>query len=1015
MNIVFNASAGTGKTWQVTELYAALVLGREHPHLGERKEPVRPENILLMTFTDNAASELRERVAGKMMAAEEEGDADVSDLARGILRHLPASNISTIHAFCAGLLREHALALGLSPQFQTLEDEERDELLDEVLKAEMFQTLENDLNFREFCSGISVLGGEYSLLGTIRMLLEKADSRGLDLANAAAMLPAPTQTVGRADFERLHDELVGFGLTQKTVLDAQDALACCLADFPNGMDGLKKFGRVKAVKHLSDELFELKERFLTESLYAEHIEPFRSFARCLARCARSFSEAKRARDAVDFGDQLLMARDLLKSASFETPAFEWIIVDEVQDTSRVQCDVIEALWGPQSNLVICGDKKQSIYAWRSADPKVMPDLEEGMVARGATKTIPLKKSYRSKDRVIDAVNELFEGLYEGSYDALESQGTLEGEKPCVEFLAADDEEQRSEEEMAAVARRIQLLVNGGSAWRPNYGHDGETFVEGAQVNYGDILILLKRSTHQAALEKALRDAGIPWSSGGKGRALFEQQEVRDILLLLQAVVQPENDLALVGLMRSPFMNCSDDEIVRFGWDGTTFDHETLRRQFLETEAAELLLRLRVDSGRVPISQWVREAVRETAFDAQLAGQPGGEQKLANFKKVLDWLRAVERGGQVLPGDVVRRFEKAIKTPPKSGAAEALLPDPHQNAVTIMTVHGAKGLTKRVCFVPDISFGDQSDKGFALFSQDTLELKLTSLSGGDVKSPGWDAVRAADKEVRLAESLNVFYVAMTRARDLVVLSGSGTSRVDGWLKMAERFLESARPEILKKYSFGEIPPAGDRRAEIGGQRSEVGGQRSEVGGQASEVHFRPLEIPMGFDRRPVTSLCEKQRFFGNRQSAAGDRRLFGTLGHAVLEELTKSGWAGDIRAWVELHGSGFEQADELIGTLEMVRAVLQRETAGAKALFAEFPFVLKRGELILDGTMDLLVELQGAWKVFDYKFSNEPPEHALETYGPQLAAYKEAVGKLHPGESVSAALVLIGESVQVVEA
>ncbi len=192
MNMIFNASAGTGKTWQVTELYAALVLGLPCEHFPPGRRPVSPDKILLMTFTDNAAAELRQRVSEKMIAAEDE-----NALARPVLRKLPAASISTIHAFCAGLLREHALELGLSPNFQTLEDEARDALLDEVLKAEIFQTLESDPDFREFCAGVSVLGDhEYSLINTIRSLIEKVASRGLDLSSAEAMLPPPERTVG---------------------------------------------------------------------------------------------------------------------------------------------------------------------------------------------------------------------------------------------------------------------------------------------------------------------------------------------------------------------------------------------------------------------------------------------------------------------------------------------------------------------------------------------------------------------------------------------------------------------------------------------------------------------------------------------------------------------------------------------------------------------------------------------------------------------------------------------------
>lgn len=1004
--MIFNASAGTGKTWQVTELYCALVLGAESEHLPPGRSPVPPEKILLMTFTDNAAAELRAKVSEKLIAAEEE-----NDLARSVLRRLPAASISTIHAFCAGLLREHALELGLSPVFQTLEDEERDEFLEESLKTAIFQCLEKDPGFRQFCSGVSVLGdNEYSVLHTIKALLEKAASRGLDLTDAESMLPDPVPTVGKADFQRIHDELAAFAKLPGKASAVFQGLEEILSDFPDlgKIEQLTKFTGT-GMKPISDELAEIKERFLTETLYAENIEKFRAFARCLARCASAFAEAKRSRDCVDFDDQLLLARDLLKTGLFDASPFEWIIVDEVQDTSRVQCEVIEALWTRGTHLVICGDKKQSIYAWRSADPDVMPDLEKAMAARGEYKPIPLTKSFRSKDRVITALNNLFDGLYD-SYDALEPREQLDGEKPCVEFLEADDEAQGSNEEMKAVARRIHLLVNGGDEWRPRFRYDkaSDTFLEGQHFGYGDILILMKRSTHQSALEKALRDAGIPYTSGGKGNALFDQQEVRDLLLFLQVVTQPQNDLALVGFLRSPFMNLPGDEIVLLGWDGETFDHEILRRQFFETEKAEMLLRYRAEAGSKLPSQLVRDIVRETAFDAHLAGQPGGEQKLANFKKALDWIRAAERGGQVLAGDVVRRFERAIQTPPKSGSAEALLPDPEQNAVTIMTVHGAKGLTQRVCFVPDISFGDVNESGFAMFSPDgTLELNFSGLDGRKLESPGWKAAREADKAVRDAESLNVFYVAMTRARDLVVFSGSGTQKANGWLKMAERFIAGASPDILRKLRFGELKPTEGLRPEA----EEPG--KLETRNSKLDINFQSLEIPQGIVRKTVTALVELlEPKAQSLKPVSADRRSVGTLGHLVLEELASNNWQGNVDELLRQLSS--VQYEGLADQLEAAREVLAEETAGAEALFAEHPFVLKRGDVILDGTIDLLVrQSSNAWKIFDYKFSNEAPETALETYEPQLTAYKEAVEKLYPDAEVSAVLVLIGETVEVI--
>jgi ATP-dependent exoDNAse (exonuclease V) beta subunit len=617
--------------------------------------------------------------------------------------------------------------------------------------------------------------------------------------------------------------------------------------------------------------------------------------------------------------------------------------------------------------------------------------------------------------------------------------------------------------MAAVARRIRLLVAGGAEWRPKFGHNGKAFAAGEPFNYGDILILLKRSTHQSVLEKTLRDAGIPYTSGGKGRALFEQQEVRDLLLFLQVLCEPTNDLALVGFLRSPFANLTDDEIVQLGWDGETFDHETLRKQFFESVpivgqgccslqslprnneaslssfealyseglcsscgqddtrprlrearptsfsaatsvAAERLLRYRSQTGEKLASQLVREIVRETAFDAQLAGLPGGEQRLANFKKALDWIRAAERGGQILLPDVVRLFEKYIKTPPRSGAAEALLPDPEQNAVTLMTVHGAKGLTKRVCFVPDISFGENTEPGFAMFSPEgLLEMKITGLAGEEVKSPGWDAAREADKDVRNLELTNVFYVAMTRARDLVVLSGAGTQEPKGWLKLSEVFLEQASPELLRKLSFSEMPQVEE-------------GFRPEALGIRGNLEFKPLQVSGGLERKPVTSLIKDLKTKAQSlKPSPNDRLSFGSLGHAVLEELAKNRWTGNIPELVALFSAEFGEVgnDVLIPQLEAVRDVLRKETDGATALLTEHPFVLKRGDLILDGTIDLLAQFPTESKIFDYKFTNESPEAVQAVYAPQLAAYKEAVQKLQPDSDVSTALVLIGETVQVI--
>jgi ATP-dependent exoDNAse (exonuclease V) beta subunit len=282
-------------------------------------------------------------------------------------------------------------------------------------------------------------------------------------------------------------------------------------------------------------------------------------------------------------------------------------------------------------------------------------------------------------------------------------------------------------------------------------------------------------------------------------------------------------------------------------------------------------------------------------------------------------------------------------------------------------------------------------------QGTLEMNIFGLAGEKVKSPGWDAAREADKAVRDLESVNVFYVAMTRARDLVVLSGAGTKDSKGWLKISEKFLEKTSPGILRKLRFSEMP------------ESKV--HRPAALDFRQKVEFQPLEIPKNIERKPVTNLVESLKPKAQGLKPSPDRRAFGTAGHFILEELAKNGWVGDIPALVELFGGVGNGL--LVKQLEAARAVLRQETEGAAELFAEHPFVLKRGDVILDGTIDLLAGFSNGWKLFDYKFTHESPDIALETYSPQLAAYREAIKKLYPQVEVSAALVLIGETVEVI--
>ncbi|MBT8041917.1 MAG: UvrD-helicase domain-containing protein, partial [Pontiella sp.] len=753
MNIVYNASAGTGKTYQMTQLYEELVM----------QDEIDPRRILLMTFTENAAAELRMRVSHRLLKArrnaEQAGDDDTAERARTAISHLPSAPIGTIHSYCTSLLREHALEAGLSPGFSVLEGDERKDLLNQICRGELLARLEDDPDFKTFCSGVQMIGSGKgfgtSITETLPALIAQAGSLGIGLENAETMLPDPEPTATRIDFEAICKRIKDLPRITPAVQTALDIIRQSLKE-TNDVEslvtrmeelGIKKFGR--GAREISDDFWALKESAKDAIRYRERFPAAKAFARYVQAVARQFRQRKHAMDAVDFDDQLRMAAELLRSGKAR-PEFEYILVDEVQDTSRIQCDLIQSLWCDETNLIICGDRKQSIYTWRGADPQVMPDLEAAILNTANSTLKNLQTSYRSKAPILDVVNALFAGVY-GDDDYTEG-GRLEpnpdfktaDEKPCVEFLEADYEEDLSKSErvtaeMEAVANRIRLLIEGTKDWTPRFRHQDGFLptASGNRYRYADILILLRRTTHQAALEQALRHADVPYTLGGKGRGLFSRQETRDVSLFLNVITNPADAYSLVGFLRAPWVGLSDETLAEMAWSETGFSVDTLMANY--ARHTQIIDRYRELLGTRLASELVRMIIEETAYDALLAGLPRGAQRLANLQKVIDWLRETERGAHTTPGAVARKLAEQIESPPD--VPEAALLDPAQDAVTIMTVHGAKGLTRRVVFLPDISSKPKNDTTFCrvFFGENKepkLGLKISAPDKSSVKSPGF---------------------------------------------------------------------------------------------------------------------------------------------------------------------------------------------------------------------------------------------------------------------------------------
>ena len=1117
MNIVYNASAGTGKTYQVTKLYTDLVLG-QHP---EHDEPIDPHRILLITFTDAAAAELRARVSQNILKARNQPDQ--FETVNTIYKRLSGAPISTIHAFCTRLLRENALACGLSPRFSVIEDEERTEILHDVTRNELLKRLGDPkhLHFQEACQGIDLSTEPYGLYAALSSLVSQAAGKGASLNDAVAQLPDPELTVGVADFADIRNQLAAAPKLPAKATQVFQALENLLQKFPiigkNSPDfsnDWKNFGAFfqslektnlggftgTGMKPISDQFKALKETAKRELGYFDGFDMVKAYGDFAAAVATAFADEKKRMDVIDFDDQLLKARDLLMSNPAFSELFDYIIVDEVQDTSRIQCDLIHALWRLGENqLVICGDKKQSIYAWRNADPKVMDDLQSHITA-GEGKIENLSISRRSKDAIIDFANSLFPSLINytnAKLDVDHDRGAAtreHGEQACVEWLRAAWEgldktaaakwahltgKQRLEQEVEAVAKRIRLLVDGDATWRPAFRFDDTTnrFAPVSPDNeyrYADILILLNRSSNQAYLEAALRKHNVPYVLTTRSKGLFTRQEVKDLYLFLKVLVNPGDAVALMGFLRSPLCGCSDEMLMNLGWNGENFTSQTLINSLMQPPKApeldlgfietDVLEEKRLQGIRRQLERYqelcefelpsnlVREIIRETGYDALLCGLERGEQRLANMKAFIDWLRKNEHGGRQRLPDVVRLLEEHLDNPPPE--PEAAMLDPDQNAVRIMTVHGSKGLTSRVVFIPEIDFRPPNDSDWNVLAdyEDSvrLEAKLRDANYAEVRTPGFDDARNNRKSIRTEESLNLFYVAVTRARDLLVFSGPdnptmGNNR--GWRKHLVDF-SSAQPDspLLKSRPYQEMADAfSDNLNEHDNTSPEL---RTPEEIEQVIQSVQPLTIPDTVLRYPVTTLTACHRdpeqfkkrtlvrldaiHYGRQETTDNESSVddaltreaprsdtaLGTLGHEILEQLALINW----QKAPDYFKSLTEGYPELINRIQPAYDLLKEHYVDATTMKPEWPFAVALDQdgtpLIIDGTMDLVMKTTDKnWHVIDYKFTNDNEEKLIHKYQLQMNIYQYALAQFSdqkPANITASLLAISDTTVQMIE-
>jgi ATP-dependent helicase/nuclease subunit A len=770
-DLLLDASAGSGKTSVLVERFVLAVL----------EDGVEVGSILTITFTEKAATELRERIRGRLRAL---GAAQAAREAEGAF-------ISTIHGFCARVLRANALAAGLDPAFVVLDQPDAERLADSAFEDALDDLVQNEPGGLDLVAAYTAA----ALRGAIQGLYSELRSRGELMPALPPLGPAPEDGDElRAELSeaaaRAAAELGAIAEPAVRVVQALGRLERCAAVLAVADPSPAELAAVSLpggngaalTTEVCQQYAEALGRYRGACEYRRAAQIHRLLERLLDGFSRRYAERKRTRSELDFADLELLCRELLlgdpELRERYRARFAHVMVDELQDTNRVQLELIEAV--AAGNLFTVGDAQQSIYGFRHADVELFERRGERLAAEGARMTLAM--NFRTRPEIIEVLNRAFAVALGERFRPLVAAREAEpiGEAPLVEMIVADKGADWTVDGLAApwrlaearaLARRVAELTAGG-------------------VPAGEIVVLTRATTDLRAYERALEARGIPTYVIG-GRGYWAHPQVLDMVAYLRALANPRDEEAIYTLLASPLLGVSYDTLVLVG----TAAHSSGRDPWwilrepegrLDEVADEDRARLTEFAGwftaerraaaRTGIEELIERGLERSGYDLAMLAMPGGERRLANVRKLMRLAREFEAAsGRDLRGflELVRARAAGWGGAGDSRESEAPVESENLNAVRLMTIHRAKGLEFGTVCVADLGRGPLRRAPLVRLGRDGgFGIRLAEPGTGRKDSAlDYQALGEEQQRFEDAEERRLFYVAMTRARERLILSGA----------------------------------------------------------------------------------------------------------------------------------------------------------------------------------------------------------------------------------------------------
>ncbi len=1067
--VMVEAGAGTGKTGVMVERYCRLVC----------EEGIAPDAILAFTFTERAATELRKRIRAEI----ERRAAVGSERARELLPRLGGAWVTTIHGFCNRLLSSHPVAVGIDPRFRVLDAPETERAAGEAFDDALEAFLAGGERDRERTVAAFDLAGLRAVVLGVHAELR---SRG----EADPALPEPPAP----DVEA-------------ALREAAAAAEQALGELKPGSNGHEELERALAL---------LKDRSATPSLdriaalrtssrakplaaYREAIEAaagrvaeagegglaYRHVGELLRLFSERFAAAKRRRAGVDFEDLQLLAVRLLgqdEIAAAYGERFAHILVDEFQDTNRLQLRLIEALRGPRTQLMVVGDELQSIYGFRHADLDVFRE-RRATIAAGAGEVIPLSGNFRSRPEVIGAVNAIGERL-SAEYTplrvgAIPDRDPPGGEGATVELLLTGREGWEEHRDRLAPLTDARTPTNQLAEARFLARRLRELADEGVEPS--SMVVLLRAFTRLDAHEDSLERVGLrPYVVGGRG--YWSQQQVADVCALLATIANPLDDQALLGALASPACAVAPDTLWllraaaghgRHLWPAVEqvagaaeeegIDAERLaqipaeERALLRSFATTVEgLRRRADS--LSLAGLIDAAVTETGYDLAMLMRPSGEARFANVRKLM---RLAVQFESVEGPDLRGLLDFLAARADADADAQAATALEDHEGVRIMTVHSAKGLEFDLVAIPHLSRPLLAATRVPLLTlghepeAPRVGMQLRRLGARAVNLYAQRRLCEEAQEREAAEELRLFHVAMTRARERLLLSGvvlpSPSPRQTAGRPLIERIVEGfdiaregdssftvpppePRPGLDAAFAPPEIlvranPASPEQATMLAAVRREAAGAHDHGAGPAPVVRGqapRPARRHLSYtaisaqieDAREGLGHAERSLSESDEALRAGGL-VRGRAVHALLEWSQANEWRvppADLVHRVARSAEVGADEDFVAETaLESVRAWLGSplfadRIRDAARIRAEVPFLVEVARTVLRGSIDLLVEGPGKPPlIVDYKtdrVDGTPPAELAAGYEIQRSIYALAVAEARQVQEIELAYVFL---------